>query len=111
MEYLQFLFIIFAVKAKLGFHLAIAAYFDIVKHINIKEYLNIAKRNFESIKMRKRDGGWKVSKIQFRKVFDNSLFLLIRPGSVMQAPPLQTKEKPLRDCPNGLNYIQNRDNL
>lgn len=45
MGYWQYLFIIFAIRAKLGFHLNIA------KYMNIKEYLNITGCNFKSVEL------------------------------------------------------------
>lgn len=68
------MFIIFAAKTKLGCPLDIAAYFNIAKHINIREYLNIDRRNFESIKVRKRDKVWKMLKKQSKEVFGNTRF-------------------------------------
>lgn len=99
MGYLQSLFIIFAVRAKLGCHLNIAVHFDIAKHVNIREYLNIAGRNFENVELRKRVGGWRASKRQSREVFSDFFFLLTRPGSVMQALLLRAKRKAFERFP------------
>lgn len=52
---MQFLFIIFAIRVKLGCYLDIAEHFDIAKHVNIKKYLNITRYNFKNIKLKKRD--------------------------------------------------------
>ena len=50
-------------------------------------YSNIAGRIFESIKLSKRDGGWRGLK-NYIKVLSGSLFLVIRPGSAVQKPLL-----------------------
>lgn len=96
---LQSLFIIFAARAKLGSHSDIATHFDITKRMNIRKYLNSARRNFESVELRKRDRGSKALKEQSREVLCDSLFLLTRPGSVTQAPPLQAKREAFKRLP------------
>ena len=60
----------------------IAANFNIFEYLDIREYLNIAGRIFESVKLR-RDGGWSGRKTRYKKVLGSSLFLVIRPDLVM----------------------------
>lgn len=78
-RYLQSSFIIFVNKTKLNCFLNISTYFDITEHLNIKIYLNIAEGSFKSVKLKK-DKGLRRQKTKYKKVINDTPFLVTRPN-------------------------------